>query len=73
MAAILLLESKTTISTVSISTNETTDEDYGCASDCVRASRTIIQFASDVLDEDPNDHIDDYLNLYHSCYAQNCG
>ena len=73
MAAFLLLGSTTTISAVSITTNETNDDDYGCASDYVRASRAIIQFASDVLDEDPNDHIDDYLNLYHSCYAQNCG
>ena len=73
MAAVLLMGSTTSISAVSITANETTVEDYGCASDCVRAARAVIQFASDVLGEDPNDHIDDYLNLYHSCYAQNCG
>ena len=73
MAAMLLLGSTTTISAVSITTNETSDDDYGCASDCVRALRAVIQFASDVLGEDPNDYIDDYLNLYRSYYAQNCG
>lgn len=72
MAAFLLMGGTTSISAESIATNETTNEDYGCASDCVRAARAVIQFASDVLGEDPNDHIDDYLNLYHSCYAQNC-
>jgi hypothetical protein len=47
-------------------------EEFGCASDCVKESRKKIQDASDVLGEDPNDHIDDYMDEYINCYSTNC-
>lgn len=48
------------------------DEFFGCASDCVKASKKKIKDAAEVLGEDPNDHVDDFLEEYHDCYYSNC-
>lgn len=55
-----------------ITTEPEVTEEVGCASDCVRAARTLVLVASAILGEDPNDHIDDYLDIYHDCYYSNC-
>ena len=47
-------------------------EEFGCATDCVKESKKKIQDASDVLGEDPNDHLDDYMTEYANCYNTNC-
>ncbi len=46
--------------------------DFSCATDCVKESKKKIQDASDVLGEDPNDHLDDYMKEYTNCYNTNC-
>ncbi len=49
-----------------------TYEEFSCATDCVKESKKKIQEASDVLGEDPNDHLDDYMDEYTNCYNTNC-
>lgn len=51
------------------STNKTVEEDFGCASDCVKSSRAAAPFLSAVSGVDK---VTVFKVLYADCYYSNC-
>ena len=49
-------------------------EDFGCASNCVRKSRNLVQAMADFINVDPNFYVSNgtYMELYTNCYNREC-
>jgi hypothetical protein len=75
LCVVFVFAAGTIISASSESTSNTTEvEEVGCASDCVRKSKAVVQAVADYNGVDPNVYVDngDYMDLYLNCYYGNC-